>query len=177
MRCQIAAGFMLGLVVASVHAQQVAVQTTCPSSKNFDDLAAASATVSVASMDSFWAAADRALRICGAYMFFVRGAVRRRNSVLSEVSSAQSAEQRAASSPSRRTCFFERRVGTRDSRIAFRLDASRDRSNSVKLTLYPLSQTKGAVQRTWSYNPTGADVLASQFIDQIRAQLRPSARR
>lgn len=152
-------------------------QNLCPSTTDFASAATSSTVLSV-SVDSLWSVADAAVRMWADSVFFVKGTQRRRNSALSDPATTQAVAQVATPS-TKATCYFERRIGNRDSRIAFRLVVvpSKGKIRSTTLTVYRLSQTKGAVQRTWSFNPTGSDVLAARLIDHIRAQLRPAVRR
>jgi hypothetical protein len=183
-RFQIATFLVLALVsVHTARAQSSTPQTPqtpqvgCPLSNDFGS-ALSSSTVLTAPMDPMWNAADLALRRWADSVFFVRPYVRRRNSALSDAPSPSVAQ--TAASNEKVTCFFERRNGKRDSRIAFRLVATTvkgSKSPSTRLVVYRLSQTKGSVQKTWTLNQAGSDVLASQFIDLLREQLRTVARR
>jgi hypothetical protein len=161
--------------VDAARAQSSTSQTTCPSLRDFE-FAPTSSAVLTASRDAMWDAADRALKKWSDSVYFAKPAVRRRNSALSDASASSIAQ--TAPSPEKLTCYFERRIGKRDSRIAFRLVAAtvKGRTSSMRLTVYRLSQTKGSVQRTWTSNPTGSDVFAAQFIDILRGHL-PVARR
>ena len=160
----------------AIQAQSSTSQATCPSSRDFE-FAPTSSAVLTASMDLMWDAADGALKRWADTVFFARPAIRRRNSALSDAPGSAAAQ--TAASSEKLTCYFERRIGKRDSRIAFRLVAAtvKGKSPSTRLTVYRLSQSKGSVQKTWTSNPTGSDVLAAQFIDILRTQLRTVARR
>lgn len=162
--------------VPAARAQSIPSPGTCPAPRDFE-FAPTSSTVLTTTLDALWDAADAALKKWADSIFFAKPNLRQRNSALSDAPSSPVAQ--TAAPTEKLTCYFERRIGRRDSRIAFRLVATKvsGKVSSSRLVVYRLSQTKGSVQKTWTTNPTGSDVLATQFIDILRGQLRTVARR
>jgi hypothetical protein len=94
--------------------------------------------------------------------------LRRNASLVVEPDPVQALGQQPVSKTVGRTCFYEWRIGNRDSRIAFRFSVRSLTRQGTTLELRWLSQIKGSAQRTWRTNPADPGLLKQRLTDRIR---------
>jgi hypothetical protein len=169
-----------GSVAQSGTAAPVPSQGSCPSTIDFAR-AQGQVVTFAATPDSVWPAIGDALKAWYKQAYLGDSASRPRSSpsALMMDQDRSAPFQQSSRPPSvGRTCFYEKRVGRRDSRIAFWF-AVRDtprKKRSADIELRWLSQSKGSAERTWRDRVAESDVLADSLVQFIHGRLREKRR-